>query len=163
MVFNLNGHKVLFDDEDVMLLFNQRWRVSKGSSGIFYVYGHNRGMCRSGTVSMHQIILPPKPGFMTDHINGNGLDNRRCNLRYATRPQNSYNRGPQSGRPHKGVYKRSKEKLTKPWIAALTVNKKSIHLGYFQTKELACAAYDAAARKYHGEFAYQNNITKGEK
>jgi len=86
-----------------------------------------------------------------DHINGDKLDNRRENLRSATRSQNKMN----SGKPknntsgYKGVcwYKRGNK-----WRAQIGINGKLKHLGYFEDKEEAAKAYKKAAEKYHGEF-----------
>ncbi len=87
-----------------------------------------------------------------DHRNGNGLDNRRFNLREATHAQNmrnqKLNRNNKSG--FKGVsYKRSHRK----WRACISMHGKTIELGYHDTPEIAYTAYCAGATKYHGEFA----------
>jgi len=90
-----------------------------------------------------------------DHINGDKLDNRRENLRSATRSQNMMN----SGKPknntsgHKGVsWHRNK------WEARIIINGKKKHLGCFEDKEEAAKAYKEAAEKYFGEFATNNVI-----
>lgn len=89
---------------------------------------------------------------MSDHINGNTLDNRRSNLRVVTRTQNNQNvtirKHNKSG--YKGV---SLEKKTGRWVAVIQANNKRIHLGTFDTPEEAYAAYCEAAKKYHGKFA----------
>jgi hypothetical protein len=90
-----------------------------------------------------------------DHINGDGRDNRRANLRFADSTQNNYNRRITSRRTsnYKGVdYRPSK----KAYRARITVNKKKIFLGYFKSEIDAARAYDTAARKYHKEFAVFN-------
>lgn len=91
-------------------------------------------------------------GEFPDHINGNGLDNRRENLRLATRSQNSINRGKQSNNKsgYKGV---SWNKRDKRWTAQITINKHIINLGGFDTPEQAYEAYKEAAKQYHGTFA----------
>jgi hypothetical protein len=101
----------------------------------------------------HHLILPPD-GYVVDHINGDGLDNRRSNLRLATVAQNAWNskkRNPRSG--YKGVWFAKDKRL---WRAAIVCNRKRIHLGYFKNKIAAAHAYDAAARKLHGKFANCN-------
>jgi hypothetical protein len=93
--------------------------------------------------------------MVVDHKNRNGIDNRRPNLRLATESQNCMNRQKQrvTSSKYKGVsWVRSSGK----WKAAIQVDKKNLHLGYFEDEEEAARAYDAAARKYQGEFAYQN-------
>ena len=92
-----------------------------------------------------------------DHDNGNGLDNRGCNLRLANRSQNSANaqlsRANTSG--YKGV---CWHKKAEKWIAHIKVNGKGIYLGLFLVKEDAARAYNAAALRYFGEFARLNQI-----
>jgi hypothetical protein len=90
-----------------------------------------------------------------DHINGDGFDNRRANLRLATSTQNNYNRRITSRltSKYKGVdYRPSK----KAYRARITVNKKKIFLGYFPDEISAAKAYDIAAKKYHKQFAVSN-------
>lgn len=91
-----------------------------------------------------------------DHINHNGLDNRKANLRPATRAQNSYNRkkyANNSYSKYKGV---SFKKKGQKWSAQISINNKMKFLGYFHREKDAAKAYDAAARKLHGEFASLN-------
>lgn len=91
-----------------------------------------------------------------DHINGNGLDNRRSNLRQATAFQNMANkrryRNNTSG--FKGVTRNTG--TGRPWRAAIKVYNKGHHLGYFDTPEDAARAYDAAAIQHFGEYARPN-------
>lgn len=87
-----------------------------------------------------------------DHIDGNRLNNKFSNLRLATQTQNARNRGPnkKSKSGLKGAYW-SKSQQT--WTSQITINNKSIHLGYFLTPELAHMAYCKAAAELHGDFA----------
>jgi len=99
-------------------------------------------------------MLTPPPGQCIDHINGNGLDNRRANLRFATPAQNVWNsRRKKSASGYKGVYSAKGEKK---FGAAIRCNKKRIHLGCFDSAIDAAKAYDTAAKKYHGQFAQTN-------
>ena len=93
--------------------------------------------------------------MLVDHKNRDSMDNRRVNLRFATKGQNNMN---QSGRSaasskYKGV---SWYKPKKCWRGMIKVEGKNKSLGYFESEAEAAKAYDEAARKYHGEFAYQN-------
>jgi hypothetical protein len=89
--------------------------------------------------------------MVVDHINGNKLDNRRSNLRICTQAENQRNRGKQRNNVsgHKGVtwYAR-----TSKWRVSIVLNKKHIHLGYFNLVSEAQKAYENAATEYHGEF-----------
>src|SRR5690242_17796567 len=102
---------------------------------------------------MHRVIMNASADIHVDRINGDGLDNRRENLRLCTRDENMMNRRKNSNNSsgYKGV-DRNKGK----WRAYIQVDKKWIHLGYFSTAEQAAHAYDNAAKKYFGEFANTN-------
>ena len=100
---------------------------------------------------MHALIT----GFPeTDHVNGNSLDNRRVNLREATRSQNNWNRGKQLGSSRfKGI---TWDKRDKNWKAQIQVNYKRISIGRFTDEIEAAKAYDKAAMEHFGEFARTN-------
>lgn len=109
-------------------------------------------------VQLHQFIWyllhnrPVCAGMELDHINGNGLDNRLCNLREITHSQNSMNRrmhaNNTSGIPGIRWCERDKE-----WQAHICVNGKQFNLGYFKYKPDAIAARRNAEKKYFGQFA----------
>lgn len=89
-----------------------------------------------------------------DHINRNIYDNRRCNLREGTGVQNRYNSIPHYGSSdYKGV---CRFKRDNNWRAYIVKDGIQHHLGYFNSEIEAARAYDKAARKYFGEFAYLN-------
>lgn len=89
-----------------------------------------------------------------DHINGDTLDNRRCNLRLCRRIQNARNVKKKSGSSqYKGV---TWLRWCERWMARITVNYRQIILGYFTDETKAAKAYDEAARKHFGEFAKTN-------
>ena len=106
-------------------------------------------------IYMHMEILGDCDGREIDHINGDKLDNRRSNLRFCTRSQNSMNHVLQSNNTsgYKGVWLRA---TTHHWQAEIMINQKHIRLGAFLSAEDAARAYDRAARKYFGEFAKLN-------
>ena len=110
-------------------------------------------------ILMHRQILGlSDPSIVVDHINGNGLDNRRCNLRICTAAENSRNKKPAKQRDwgwYKGVCKNTyKERTT--YYAQIGFDNKRYQLGGFTTPEEAARAYDEAARRLHGEFAWTN-------
>lgn len=150
------GLFALVDKADLHLLVGPKWHASTDGDGRrTYARAHKPG---SGHVYkpiwMHRIILDAPDGVKVDHINGDGLDNRRANLRLCTNAQNSYNsrlvrKGNDTGL--KGV-----SRARRGWFARITVNYKQIDLGVFPSSKLAALAYDAAARQHFGEFARCN-------
>jgi hypothetical protein len=100
------------------------------------------------------IMRPPK-GMVVDHIDGNGLNNRRSNLRICTRAENNRNRRPTPGGSSRfrGVYRC---RVADRWIANLSVNNRTVYVGLFADEVEAALARDAAARKHHGRFAWLN-------
>ena len=107
---------------------------------------------------MHRLLLPETE---VDHKSGDGLDNRRSNLRSATRSQNQANKFKKENTSSrfKGVYQRRNYRRFR---AHIRVHGEEIHVGDFDSEIEAARAYDAAARKYHGEFARLNFPNPGE-
>ena len=101
---------------------------------------------------MHRLIMNTPDGMVVDHINGNGLDNQKVNLRNCTDGENKRNRNMPRGNTSglKGV---SWSKQNKKWDARISTNNKQICLGTFSNKEDAYRAYVDACQKYHGNFA----------
>ena len=140
----------LVDDDDFERINIKKYHAVK-LGRCFYAYKWSRGK----NISMHRDILQALPGEMVDHINGNGLDNRKENLRMCNKAQNRINSGLQKNNTsgYKGVYLQC---TSKKYIAHITVNKKCVHLGIFEDPIEAALSYDEAARKYHGIFARTN-------
>lgn len=103
-------------------------------------------------IRMHRLIMNTPKGMETDHINLNRLDNRKCNLRICTRAQNAANRLAQrnSSSGIKGVRKR---KDCNTWESSIQFNRKSIHIGDFDSEKQATEAYYKKAIELYGEFA----------
>jgi hypothetical protein len=107
---------------------------------------------------MHRVIMNSKRGEMVDHVDGNGLNNQRVNLRSCSNSQNMMNSGKRKNgttSKYKGVSRRPDLNVFR---ATIGINKKQIHLGYFKTEVDAAAAYNDAAKKYHGVFAFFNDF-----
>ena len=147
----------IVDPADYERLKGYEWFVRVGATS-FYAFRHGPSHNRSKGryVYMHQEILTVPEGMVADHINHDGMDNRRTNLRAATRAQNVRNRKKYTktgSSKYKGV---SWKKDNGKWSARIGLNNKSIFLGNFETEIDAAKAYDEAAKKYHGEFACLN-------
>ena len=147
------GKQTTVDDEDFDWLNKYNWcyyRVGYAARGI-----RSRKEGWQKTIYMHQQIMNVNSDI--DHINGDGLDNRRENLRIATHAENLRNRpAPISNTSgYKGV---SWDKSRNKWLVSITVNYKKIHLGrYIDIKE-AAKAYNNAVLKYFGDFGRLNTI-----
>lgn len=114
------------------------------------------------SIYLHRLLMSPPEGMHVDHINGNGLDCRRANLRVCTNAENRRN-----SRPTKSAVKRhSKHKGVsfdprqpgRPWVAYININDKRKGLGAYEHEAEAARAYNAAALVFHGSFAQLNKI-----
>lgn len=150
----------IVDESDGETIGRYRWNVLRASN-TFYARANMKdvhGVWR--VVYMHHLVLPLSAEKKVDHKNRNGLDNRRSNLRYSSTSQNTSNSGPRcdSASGFKGVFWCHQ---TQAWRSEIRPNGGYIYLGRFNTPEDAARAYDAAARKHFGEFAYLNFPEEG--
>lgn len=142
----------LVDADDYERVMVRGWCASRQErKGVVYWYA--TATTKLDKIRLHRFILCPERGVLVDHRNGDTLDNRRQNLREATRAQNAMNRKATTGRPFKGV---TVCKRTGRFIAHLAVGGRWVNLGRFDTQEEAARAYDAGARIHFGEFARTN-------
>ena len=141
------------DDDDYGYLALWKWYAQpRTGGGGFYAV---RRASRTRIVFMHRIVNATPEGALTDHINGDGLDNRKSNLRTATPLQNMMNRiGKKRGTSrHKGVWLDKQQAGQKQWHAGIRVDGRLRYLGRFKTEAEAGEAYAKAATCYFGEFA----------
>lgn len=142
-----SGVEVLVDDIDYQIFKKWRWHIdTKG-----YVYRHNIINGIDKPRRMHREITLAGCGMDVDHINGCKTDNRRSNLRICTRMQNLWNSRTKSSNTSgfKGIdFRQDKGKFR----ARIRAGGKRIHIGYFDTAELASEAYKKEAKKLHGDF-----------
>lgn len=148
------GAECKVDQADLELVSGYKWGVAyMGGAGYKLPYARTRigGRKHASYIRMHRLIMEVAPGVEVDHINGDTLDNRRCNLRVATRLEQSRNTGMRKNNStgYKGVS--YIEKLGK-FRAYIVVNRKQIHLGLFVKAEEAAAAYEKSAAELFGAF-----------
>ena len=152
------GYEAVIDADDVPIAgaFNWYAEIDRRSDGsIRSVYAVRKRRDESGNEKgerLHRIIAGATPGFEVDHKDGDGLNNRRTNIRVATNAQNQHNQriSTRNTSGAKGVTWH--RKLSK-WQAQIVINKKRKYLGCFQTESEASAAYHAAAVAAFGEWA----------
>lgn len=142
------GKFAIVDEDDFERVNRFKWTFMAGGYAYRLI---NQGTPQRRCIYMHRTINKTPKGRHTDHINGNGLDNRKINLRDCTPGQNLCNSRLRktSTTGFKGV---SFFPQTKKWRAYISRDGKFVHLGYFKTPEAAHAAYVAAAKKEYGEF-----------
>lgn len=144
---------VIIDRDDFERVSELSWGVyGSKKTREFYV----RGTTDKFRGWLHRFIVNAQPGEIVDHINGNPLDNRKCNLRICTTAQNNmaqHNLRKKKTSKFKGV---CWDKLKGKWRCEIRVNKKKIHLGLFNSEEEAGKYYDKKAIEFFGEFAVTN-------
>jgi len=147
------GQNAIVDVEDFEQMNQWNWCAHWNERSQTFYATRNNGR----DVKMHRVILGCKKGEEVDHINHNGLDNRKSNLRKCSSSQNSCNRRMRKDNTSgiKGVYW---YKLRAQWKAQIQVNGKNKHLGFFSSKEEAAQIYSEAAKKLHGEFAFPGQL-----
>lgn len=152
------GLFALVSPEDFDELNQYKWYASKSRGRFYALRKLKRVPGKRPSEFMHRRILNPAPGEHCDHINGDGLDNRRSNLRIANRSQNQMNRGMQKNNTSgfKGVTSSGNR-----WCAYIRCGGVSRNLGMFDSPEEAARAYDRRALELHGEFAKLNFEVKG--
>ena len=154
------GQHAIVDTEDFEQLNKHKWYANK--------IGHSYYACRGSSwnkekdqwneiLRMHRVVLGLKKGdgFEVDHINGDGLDNRRCNLRLVTKQQNRWNQATskKGTSKYKGV---SWDTTRDKWQAGITINGKRFALERFDNEVEAAKAYDKRARIEFKDFARLN-------
>jgi hypothetical protein len=142
------GQFAIVDDEDFEALTQYKWHAMKDCK-TYYAARSERG----ARIRMHRQIMNAPVGLEVDHINHEGLDNRRINLRLCSVSQNRMN----EGRKREGVSSRYKgvcwAKATQKWQTSIGFQGKVQYLGQFDTEEEAHAVYLTAAKRLFGEFA----------
>jgi hypothetical protein len=167
-------HTVLFDEEDRKIIESYKWRVCQ-SRYTFYVIAHiphpdggwiewynpKRGRIqrhrRKTTCYLHRLILNATKSKVIDHIDGNGLNNTRKNLRLVSAMQNRRNTKKQSNNTsgYKGVYY---SKKNKNWCSAVCHRGKNIYIGSYDTAEDAAKAYDAKIKELGWQIVNQRML-----
>lgn len=148
------GEFAIVDDADYDLVKGYKWYAAKRPHTCYAIRYYEKDGRRTSQL-MHRLIMPPPDGFEIDHINGNGRDNRRTNLRVCTHSQNAHN-----SHAHKDGISRFKgvswvTRLSR-WQVYIQYEKIQYYLGLFDDEIKAAKAYDVKARELFREYARTN-------
>lgn len=156
------GKFALIDAEDADRVLAFKWQAHLANPGCPTPKWYARRRTKIGgkyrVIRLHRFIVDAPDGTEVDHINGDGLDCRRENLRFATDFQQCANRT-KNGNAHVTQYK-GVEQCGKKWRVRFVANGVRYNVGTFDTEESAAHEYDRLARLIHGEFAWLNFDTR---
>lgn len=157
-----SGGSFIFDAEDLELAMSRQWHINKFGYVVHQVHIKADGKRTHRNEWFHRMSLCAPDDVIVDHINGDRLDNRKVNLRYATRSQNNSNSKLRSHNRsgYKGICYIPR---VDSYTAEVKIDGVKHYLGIFKTAEEAACAYDEGARKYHGEYARLNFPKEGER
>jgi hypothetical protein len=143
----------IIDSEDLPRVSKYKWHTTTVNK-----YNKPRAVCSfkgRKTLKLSRLIMNAPDNMVVDHINGNPLDNRKCNLRICSQRENMLNRN--LNRNNKSGYKGvSWSKRDNKWLSELQTNNKSYYLGIYKDKIEAAKAYDKKAIEFFGEYAKTN-------
>jgi len=164
-VFTEKGIAVEIDEEDLELFEKYTWNIHTGGYLARYTSYRKNGKIYGKALFFHREVIIAHGGDLkggyVDHKDRNKLNNQKENLRYpVTKAENMRNREKQTNNTsgYKGVYFHKNRRC--PWGASIRHEGKDIFIGWYLTPEEAALAYNEAANKYFGEFAYLNEVTE---
>jgi len=155
------GYVALVDDDDFDYLNQWSWRIKKARHTVYARRSVYLGNYKTEDIAMHRAIMNPPDNMQIDHIDHNGLNNQKNNLRICTPSENK--RNARFRVPCSSIYKGVCRHVDRwdggecvSYYCGISVDHQSIFLGSFKNEVDAAVAYDLAAIKYHKDFAYLN-------
>jgi hypothetical protein len=146
------GYRAMVDDEDYDRVMKYRWKVHINIQRPSCIYA--RTNISNRTVILHRFIMSPTKEITIDHIDHNGLNCQKSNLRFATKTQQNFNRKRSNSHGYKGITRVTNQ--PNKWQVQLVENGNVHYGGVYKTMIDAAKAYDEMAKKYHGDFAILN-------
>jgi len=151
------GKFAIVDPEDYYRLAKFKWHLAKSPTSSYAArWQRLQAKNTRKKIWMHHQVIHISKHLLCDHINHNGLDNRKANLRPATVSQNLCNRQKRKSKTRSKYKGLEWDKIQKKWKARIQLNNQRIYLGSFASEIDAAKAYDNTAKKYHREFASLN-------
>jgi len=140
-------------DEDIFLnVGHLNWCALTPSPALTYAVRYEKGKF----IYLHRLVLEASKGTVVDHISGNTLDNRRENLRFVSKTENSINKqGGYGVSVYRGVW--YAKNRNKPWVAEIKIQGTKKILGYFKTEKEAADAYDKVLMQFFPFHGRPNN------
>jgi hypothetical protein len=154
------GKFALVDDEDYIFLNQWKWCTQKSGKTYYAIRGLYVNGKKIATLRMHRVLLSIPSNMEGDHIDHNGLNNQRRNLRICTHAQNMCNQpsNKNSSSKYLGVTLNKQVKSKKKWRSQIRFNGAILRMGSYSTQEEAAGAYNKKAEELFGEFANLNKI-----
>jgi len=156
-------HSVYYDDEDHELISGYKWMITGGKKGVYYARGY-KGKKKGGAgvydkVRMHRLVMNANEDQEVDHIDHDGRNNKKSNLRFVTDSQNSANTRlhSDSRTGFKGVTFKKSKRL---YLARIRYDGRLIYGGSFKNIYKAALRYNELAKKYFGGHAFLNILTE---
>ena len=151
------GQEIIIDDEDWEKVKDYTWHADK-IRNILYARTSTYDGVKQTWITMHRLLMGNPIGMVIDHIDGNGLNNQKSNLRICTNQQNCANSRKRHGASqYKGICWHND---TKKWSAHICSHWHQSFLGYYENEIDAAVAYNIAAKRLFGEFANLNVIER---
>lgn len=145
---------IIIDKEDYNLVKDYQWHIEDSRKNLQYGQASTNGKLSTKTIRIHRLLLPE--AVQIDHINHNGLDNRRSNLRACDNRENNCNKDFSRKPPLSGYTGIRYNKEADSYYVRIMVNKKEISLGHYKSLNEAVEARKQGELKYFREFRYKN-------
>lgn len=150
----IKGIAIKVDTDNLDLIRQYSWHIKKSKDSKDYVRASFTENGKTKRITLHRLIMNAKSDEMIDHIDGNTMNNMKCNLRKCNKNQNMWNR--QKHKTAQSIFKGVRITEYGTYRARISYNNKRMELGTFKTESEAAKAYDKKAKELFGEFARLN-------